>query len=112
MPVYVPPGPKRWPPLPPPLVSKATSLARRPFVSPGVQETTELASPSVALTPRGAAGAVKTRTGAEGADGWLVPASFVAVTVNVTSSPVAANVKLALVPVAAAGAAPFEGVTV
>ena len=55
---------------------------------------------------------MNTRTGADGAEGWLVPASFVAVTVNVTSSPVAAKLKLAVVPVACAGAAPFDGVTV
>jgi hypothetical protein len=59
------------------------SIAAPPVDDGGVKLTLACPSPGSADTPVGAPGTVRGVTGADGADGAPVPATFVAVTVNV-----------------------------
>ena len=87
-----------------------------------LQDTTAEASPAVAETPPGAAGAVAGALGvtdADAADAGPVPTAFVAVTVNVYAVPLLRPVTVVAVPggdpvtvVVACAVAPTYGVTV
>ena len=74
-------------------------IALPPLEVGSFQVTTALAFPAVAFTPVGASGRVIGVTAAEASEAVEVPATFVAVTVNVYAVPLVRPLIVALVPV-------------
>jgi hypothetical protein len=83
-----------------------------PLLAGAVHDTAATASPAAADTPVGGPGVVRGVTDADGADAWLSPMSFVALTVKVYDVPLVSPLTVAEVASASAAAVAAPGLAV